>query len=179
MNCEQSENLILESMDLVLDAERQTALSAHLAGCVECSGFLVGQQALDQQFSRSLGSIAPSAALRQKVLEFIDSGATPFVDKAARLAEAEVVYREQQVALKRAFLVRPQLWMKAAFKGLHTGVLALTIGLLFWAAIISGLPALLALNPEFTMASVSVVLSVTILSALMRYSPLSVFLKRM
>ena len=177
MNCEQSENLILESMDLVLDAERQSALSAHLAGCVGCSGFLAGQQALDQQFSRSLSSITPSATLRQKVLQSIELEAAPF-DKAARIAEAEAIYRKQQVALKRAFLARPQFWMKAAFGGFGAGVVGYAVGFMILATVFSALSVYLTRNPEFNMALAATILGGAILFALARYTPYAQFLRR-
>jgi hypothetical protein len=93
MNCHESEELILESLEAPLPEGRREELQAHVAACPGCRQFSQAQGRLDAALAKSIRRPRLSSGFSSRILHQVDqeiaASAAESIEARKRAAEAE------------------------------------------------------------------------------------------
>lgn len=137
MNCNDAENVLLESLDGPIGATQQDALDTHLASCPACHQFAEAQRTLDASLCTQLQRVHLDRSFDVRVLASLSQAQeTPFAQSgAARLEGAQSEHA--------AFLGRLQHQTSQALRrGVLDGAAAAAVGLGILLAAQNALPRL-------------------------------------
>lgn len=110
MECDQIEELILDSFDGGLSDDQARFVVEHVAACEGCRAFENAQRALDQQLTVALQPMAIPASVRSNIFRLLDEEAAA-ARKAIEIAKAEAEYQGGQILLRRSVFARPEHWI--------------------------------------------------------------------
>jgi hypothetical protein len=129
MNCDESEELILESLETGGPGSRRTELEAHVAACPDCREFQQAQVRLDAALAKSIRRPSLSSGFSDRMLRQVDEdlARTTSGSIEARKRAAEAEYRERLAELKKG---APGSRMLGMLDLIGLGVAGLLAGLL-------------------------------------------------
>jgi anti-sigma factor RsiW len=129
MNCPESEELILESLDTSLAEERRAELQHHVAACPACHRFQQVQVRLDTALAKSIRRPDLSPGFSARVLQQVDQdiARTSSASIEARRQAAEAEYAAKMAELRKGPLGSRVL---RVLDGIGLGVAGLLAGLL-------------------------------------------------
>jgi anti-sigma factor RsiW len=106
MNCDESEELILETIEAGGPGSRRAELEAHIAACPGCRQFQLAQARLDTALTKSIRRPSLSPGFSTRMLRQVDEdlARTTSASIKARKRAAEAEYRERLVELKKGAL---------------------------------------------------------------------------
>ena len=77
MDCQQTEEAILDSFEETLTPAVQRDVERHLTGCRSCSAFAATQQALDRALTRTIAAPEMGAAFRPQLRDMLTAQRPP------------------------------------------------------------------------------------------------------